>query len=277
MTNSGTSQWDNLLRNLGAWEGSFTRLSPQGQVIENIPTIVTLAGIDNNQTVRQTLQYYSPITQELTQEKVLEYSSLGRGVLVFEDGAFSQGSLQFSPVAEFGAELGFIWKDRRMRLVELFDSGELSSLTLIREQLQGSSTAERPPLTVQQLVGTWQGEAVTLHPDWRPPDRFLTTLAISQEGDYLHQQLTTPHFQLSSSARISDSRLLFDQGIYPSQVVLLPDGASANTPLSIPRGRPFLLEAGWMMSDRRRQRMIRSYDAKGAWSSLTLVTEQKEG
>ncbi|MDX2216441.1 MAG: DUF3598 family protein [Oculatellaceae cyanobacterium bins.114] len=276
MTNRGSSQWDNLLRNLGAWQGSFTRLSPQGNEIEDIPTVVTLAGLDNNQTVRQTLQYYSPITQELTHEKVLEYSSLSRSVLVFEDGAFSQGSLQFSPVSEFGAELGFLGGDRRLRLVELFDKGDLSSLTLIRERLQGSTLIERPPLTVQQLIGTWQGEAVTLYPDWRSPDRYTTTLELGQEGDRLHQHLTTPHLQLTSTASINGSTLLFDQGSYPSQVLLLADGASANTPLTIPRGKPFFLEAGWLMSDQRRQRMIRSYDAQGAWSSLTLVTEHKK-
>lgn len=269
------TQWDNLLRNLGIWEGSFTRLSPQGNVIEDIPTIVTLAGINDNQSIRQTLQYFSPTTQELTQEKVLEYSSLSRSVLVFEDGAFSQGSIQFSPVSEFGAEMGFVLDNRRLRLVELFANGELSSLTLIRERRQSTTAPYYPPLTVSHLLGTWHGEAVTLYPDWQPSDRYPTTLSISQEGDRLHQQLTTPHLQLASTATISGSTLLFEQGNYPTQVLLLDDGASANIPLTIPRGKPFFLEAGWLVGDRR-QRMIRSYNAQGAWSSLTLVTERRE-
>lgn len=277
MASEYTSQWDYLLRNLGVWEGSFTRLSPQGSVVEDTPTVVTLAGIHNNQTVRQTLQYFSPTTKELTQEKVLEYSSLNPSVRVFDDGAFSQGSIQFSPVAEFGAELGFISGDRRLRLVELFTKGDLSSLTLIRERRQQTIAPERPALTVAQLLGDWHGEAVTFYPDWRDPDHFPTTLSIWQEGDRLHQQITAPQIQLTSTATINGSTLMFDQGNYSVQVLLLADGASANTPLTIPRGKSFFLEAGWLSDDRRRQRMIRRYDAQGAWSSLTLITEYKQG
>lgn len=104
-----SSQWQSLLQNLGAWQGSFTRLSPQGKVQANIPTLVTLTGINNNQTIRQTIQYFDSDTGGLEQEKVLEYQSLSRSVLFFENGAFSQGSIQFGPFSEFGAELGFIW------------------------------------------------------------------------------------------------------------------------------------------------------------------------
>ncbi|MGD1897244.1 MAG: hypothetical protein ACFB16_09880, partial [Phormidesmis sp.] len=36
------------------------------------------------------------------------------------------------------------------------------------------------------------------------------------------------------------------------------------------------LEVGWLIDRHTRQRLIRRYDAEGAWVSLTLVTEQKE-
>jgi hypothetical protein len=276
MTSSNSSQWENLLHNLGIWKGSFTRFSQRGILLEDMPTVVSLIGLNNNQTVRQTLQYYSSETGELVQEKHLEYSSLSRSVLVFEDGAFSQGSMQFAPMTEFGAEFGFIQSDRRLRLVQLFDeASQLSRLTLIREYRLDTTAVERPPLTIEQLIGEWQGEAVTLYPDWRSPDTYRTTLTITWEGDRLHQRLTTPTLQLASSAQVEGSILTFDQGRFPMQVLLLPDGASANTPLAIPKGQPFLLEAGWLMQDNLRQRMIRSYDANGGWISLTLVTEQK--
>lgn len=64
------------MRNLGAWQGSFTRLSPQGEIQEDIPTIITLEGLNDNQTVRQTIQHFSPSTGEVVQNKVLEYSSM---------------------------------------------------------------------------------------------------------------------------------------------------------------------------------------------------------
>lgn len=272
---SGSSQWTNLLQNLGAWQGSFTRLSPQGEIQEDIPTLVTLEGMNNNQSIRQTIQHFST-TGEVVQEKVLEYSSLNRGVLFFENGAFSQGSIQFGPFSEFGAELGFIDGNRRLRLVQLFDTdSNLSRLTLIREHRLDSQAPERPPLTVEMLLGEWQGEAVTLYPDWRNPESYPTTLSIRLEGDRLSQHLKTSQFELTSTANINGSTLLFDQGSHSVQVLLLADGASATTPLTIPKNKPFFLEAGWLIADNRRQRLIRSYDAKGGWSSLTLVTERK--
>lgn len=270
-----TSQWHRLLLNLGAWQGSFARFSPQGDLKEDKPTLVTLAGLDQNQTVRQTIQHFSP-SGETIQNKVLEYSSLGQGLLFFQDGAFSQGSMQVGPFSEFGAELGFICGDRRLRLVQLFDQdGHFSRLTLIREHRQHSPTAERPPLSVEMLLGHWQGEAVTLYPDWHTTDRLPTTLHIAREGHTLHQRLTTPDLELASTAQIDGSILRFTQGSYPAQVLLLPDGASCNTPIDLPKGQPFFLEAGWLIAGHLRQRMIRSYDARGGWVSLTLVTERK--
>jgi hypothetical protein len=167
-----SSQWDNLLRNLGDWQGSFTRLSPQGDVQEEIPTLVSLEGLNNNQTIRQTIQYFSAKSgntkRAVEQEKVLQYSSLNRGVLFFENGAFSQGSIQLGPFSEFGAELGLIDGDCRLCLVQLFDpEGHLAQITLIREKRAGTDTPERPFLALEALLGKWQGEAVTLYPDWR--------------------------------------------------------------------------------------------------------------
>lgn len=272
---NSTPQWDRLLLNLGIWEGSFTRLNPDGTIQQDIPSIVTLAGINDNQTMRQTIQHFNPDGSPQS-SKVLEYSSLNRSTLFFADGAFSQGSLQFGPFSEFGAELGLIAGDRRLRLVQLFDpNSQLASLTLIREHRQQTPPDRRSPLTVEALLGIWQGEAVTLYPDWRTPDSYSTRLAVWQNGDRLHQKLTLPQVEIASSAAIQPSRLLFDQGSHPVQVLLLPDGASSNTPLTIPRGKPFLLEAGWLIAPDLRQRMIRSYDAQGGWGSLTLVTERK--
>lgn len=280
------SQWECLLQNLGEWQGSFTRFSPQGDLLEDTPTVVSLQGLDNNQTMRQIVRR-SPPSQPV-EEKVLEYSSLGRGVLFFEDGAFSQGSLQLSPFSEFGAELGLINGDRRLRLVQLFNkSGQLDRLTLIRERLAGTTTAERPPLKVDDLVGEWQGEAVTLYPDWRSPDSYPTMLRVDKNSeDQLTQQLTinnmddgrdarTTTRNISSTARVEGSCLYFDRGPQPNQVLLLPDSASVASPQQVRAGVAFFLELGWLLQPDQRQRLIRRYNDKGEWSSLTLVTERK--
>ncbi len=181
-----SSNWDNLLQHQGRWSGSFTRLSPQGVVVEDRSTTISIECQNNSQTIRQTNQY-APVGDRPAKTKILEYNSLNRGILIFPDGSFSQGSLQFSPISEFGAELGFIRGDRRLRLVQIFNptdgESQLTRLTLIREQRQGTDAPERPPLTVDDLLGSWLGEVTTLYADWRSPNTSSSQLTIHLEGD----------------------------------------------------------------------------------------------
>jgi Domain of unknown function (DUF3598) len=269
------SQWDCFLQNLGEWRGSFTLLSPQGEVQSDTPSCLRLEyGDDSQQMVRLTLQRTG------TPDIVLQFTSVGGGGLqFFETGSFSQGAMQFSPVGTFGAELALKWGDRRLRLVPLFQDRRFDRVTLIRECRAGSDRPERPPLTVADLLGEWQGEAITIYPDLRAPDRYATHLTVSQVGDRLSQQLTFgagPASQsFTSTAQIDGSMLRFDQGALPLQILLLADGASVNCPLEIKSGHPFFLESGWLIQPDQRQRLIRSYNDNGEWVSLTLVTEQK--
>lgn len=264
------SQWACFLENLGEWQGSFTQLSTQGEWQADVPSRLTLVPLDEQrQTVRLTL------SREGAADVVLEFTSVGGGLQFFDSGTFSQGAMQFSPIGTFGAELAFKWGDRRLRLVQLFQNRQFDRLTLIREQLTGGTTPERPPLKVEDLLGEWLGEAMTLYPDLREPECYGTQLTVTRTGDRLTQQLTFGHRTLSSSAAMADSILTFDQGETPIQVLLLPDGASCNCPLTIPSGKPFFLEAGWLIQPDLRQRLIRNYNSQGEWVSLTLVTERK--
>lgn len=273
------SQWECLLKNLGEWQGSFTRFSPQGQQLEDTPSVVSLEGLNNNQTIRQTIRLCPP--SQTVDEKVLEYSSLNRSILFLENGAFSQGSMQWGPFSEFGAELGLIDGKRRVRLVQLFNKdSQLSQLTLIREKLADTDAPEHPELTLEQLLGEWEGQAVTIYPDWRSPDTYPTRLELHrQDTNRLVQQLTfgtgTSVRTITSSAQINGSVLHFDQGSLPVQVLLLPDGASSNCPLQVKPGHFFVLEVGWLVQPDQRQRLVRSYSDKGEWVSLTLIREQR--
>ncbi|KYC37890.1 hypothetical protein WA1_05165 [Scytonema hofmannii PCC 7110] len=265
------SQWAALLKNLGEWQGSFTRLSPLGGILEDTPSVVALEGLDNNQKMRQTIRLGGS-------EKVLEYSTLARSVLFFDNGAFSQGSIQLAPFSEFGAEFGLIDENQRLRLVQLFDKNlQLDTLTLIREHLAGTQPPQKPPFTVNDLLGEWQGEAVTIYPDWRSPDSSSTKMQLQLDGNgRLVQSLTFGERTISSTATVKNSIIHFDQDPQKQvQVLLLPDGASATSPLKLSLRQPFFLEVGWLIQPGLRQRMIRSYSEKGDWTSLTLVTENK--
>jgi hypothetical protein len=278
------SQWECLLQNLGKWQGSFTQLAPNGEVLADTPTVVAFEALNNNQTMRQLVRRFLPSqngSEPEIQDKILEYSSLNRGTLFFENGAFSQGSLQLGPFAEFGAELGLIAGNRRLRLVQLFNrEGNLHQLTLIRETRAETEPVERPPLQLSDLLGEWQGEAVTLYPDWRSPDTYATHLKLHQDGaDRVVQKLTfglgDTARTITSTARIDGASLRFEQNAQAVQVLLLANGASSNCPQHLKVGQPFVLEVGWLLGPDLRQRLVRRYDAQGGWSSLTLVTEQR--
>ncbi|WP_392479746.1 DUF3598 family protein [Nostoc sp. C110] len=282
------SQWECFLQNLGVWEGSFTNFSPQGTLLNDTSSRLCLEGLNNNQTVRLTL------SRSGKDDLIREFRSVEGGLLFFESGSFSEGLIQLGPFSEFGAELAFVHENRRLRLVQLFDkNGHLNGLTLIREHLAGTLTSERPPLQIHDLLGEWRGQAVTIYRDLRSPDIYSTTLKIqlddagrliqsisfgdvSRQAASLREATPTRLRTITSTATIKGSIVLFDQDPEKQvQVLLLPDGASATSPLKVQLRQPLFLEAGWLIQSNLRQRMIRSYNEKGEWVSLTLVTEER--
>ncbi|MBF2097775.1 MAG: DUF3598 family protein [Gloeomargaritaceae cyanobacterium C42_A2020_066] len=267
------SQWQNLLQNLGDWQGSFTRLTPQGEVLEVIPSRVVLAGREGNRAVEQTITLSPP--GQPPQDRRLFYSTLNRGTLVFANGAFSQGSLQWGPLAEFGAELGLIHANQRVRLVQQYNrTSHLDNLTLIQET-QAGRPADPPvtPWAWDSLVGVWDGTATTLYPDWRNPEAVPTCLEVTRQGETLHQTLTAGPWTKTSAGRITGNQVLFTASDPAIQVLDLGQGMTSTCPVAIKGGRPCFLELGWCVNPSHRQRMIRTYDGSGAWVSLTLVEE----
>jgi Domain of unknown function (DUF3598) len=273
------SNWENFLKNLGEWEGTFTQVSIDGDLLGSTPSLLTLTGSEDNQLVEFRIRFFDSIDpKQVNSDRSQSYRSLGKQAVFFDTGAFSKGSLQVAPFAEFGAEYGFISENRRSRLVQLFDKqGAFSSLTLIREIRSSTDATIRPALTVAQLVGKWEGTACTAYPDWKDPETCTTSLEIRQVGGSLQQQLSFNGRTIESTARIDGNRLHFETGAAPRRVLLLPDGASSNTPLQISHRQPFFVEAGWLLADDERQRSIRSYNDKGEWISSTHVIEYRVG
>ena len=282
------SQWECFLKNIGEWHGSFTRFSPQGEELEDIPSILSLKSLNNNQKIHLLLRRFP--SGKPPQEMTLEYNSprddaLFDDLLFFENGAFCRGYPKWSRDNNFGAEFSLIVNQRRLRLVQLFNQeGCLKSLTLIREKLADSNVSQIPPLTVEQLLGEWRGEALTVYPNSNNsncPNLYPTHLKIErQDSNQLQQQLTfgtgEEAHTIISCARIDGSIFLhFEQGNLPVQILLLPDGASCNCPLKIKPNQAFFLELGWLIQPNQRQRLIRNYSAQGDLLSITLVQETK--
>jgi Domain of unknown function (DUF3598) len=273
------SNWENFLKNLGEWVGSFTQISTDGELLTSTPSILTLEGLEDNQLVRfRVRRFATNISEQPIIDTIQEYRSLGKQAVFFDTGAFSKGSFQVAPFSQFGAEYGFVSGDRRSRLVQLFGKqGSFDSLTLIREIRSGTAATLRPDLTVAQLVGKWTGTAHTVYAEWKAPETTTVSLEIQQVGGYLHQQLDLRSRTIASKARIDGNRLHFEEGTTPRRVLLLPDGMSSNTPLQVSHREPFFVEAGWLLSENTRQRLIRSYNEKGEWISSTHVIEDRVG
>jgi hypothetical protein len=273
------SNWENFLQNQGEWQGSFTQVSPTGELLGSTPSILSLEPLENDRAMRFRLRRFA--TDDYSQEPISdyqqEYRSLGRQIVFFDTGAFSKGSLQLSPISELGAEYGFVAGDRRLRCVQLFDlEGNFTSLTLIREFRSGTDAQERPPLTVEQLLGKWEGQAVTAYADWRNPDTYATSLEIKQIApNSIEQKLVYGDRVLNSTATIEGNILNFTGGSQPRKILLLPDGASSNVPVKVNWREPCFVEAGWLVTTTERQRLIRSYNEKGEWISSTHIIERK--
>jgi hypothetical protein len=273
------SNWDNFLKNLGEWQGSFTNISPTGELLGSTSSILSLVGQEDNKLVEFRVRRYGVggYESDPVSDHQQEYRSIGRPNIFFDTGAFSKGTIQLAPFSEFGAEYGFISENRRWRCVQLFDEEQnFISLVLIREFRRGTDAPEQPPLTVDRLVGKWVGAAVTAYADLRNPDHYSTNLEISRMDDArLEQKLSWGDRIISTTAKIDGHRLCFEGDKSPLEILLLPDGGSSNVPLQLQRHEPFFVEAGWLVSDNERQRLMRSYNAKGEWVSCTHIVEHK--
>ena len=238
-------QWQNFLQNLGHWRGSFTGISPEGVLLGDTPSLLTLEageqGADGAVTmVRFGLQRFASADSDVSPSTDLrqEYRSLGRQVVFFETGTFCKGSLQLAPSTVFGGEFGFIHGDRRHRLVLLYrEDGSRDQLVLIREFRQGSTAVECPPLTAEQLQGAWRGRRATITADWPEPEESAVELDVAA------------------------SEL--------AELQWLPDGGYVRWPRQVSHRQPFSIEGGWLTAPDRLERLIRHYDGSGAWLSVS--------
>ena len=269
------SQWEGLLQNLGIWDGSFTQVSTEGILLQDTPSVVILEGRNNNQTVYQSVERFPPT--EAPERKIeLEYTSIDRYLIFFDNGDFARGSSYYSAFGVFGSEFGLIDRERRLRFVILYDRDRLDKITVIREHLRDSNQPENPLLTADQLLGTWSGEIVTHYADGRARQQSRTTLSIRREGDRIGYTLELEGASLQSTGTVEGNMVNFTGGRQPVRLLLLPDGGSIAAPVTIESGKPFFIEVGWLRSATERSRLIRYYDERGSWSTASLITERKQ-
>ena len=260
------TQWENFLQNLGEWRGSFASLDSTGAVVESTPSILTLEQGEEERLVHFRLRRFADgdLNGEPSRDMTEDYRNLGRQVVFFDSGTFCKGRLQVSPGTPFGGEFGFRQGDRRHRLVQLHhENGDFATLVLIREFRAGSEAPEYPALTGEQLKGEWSGSAATISADWPEPDRFDCRFSVSadEQGTF---QIHTTTGGVSESIEAGPVEPLL-------QLTWMADGGYHLTPRRVDHRSAFAVEAGWLTAPDRLERLIRRYDASGAWISATQI------
>jgi hypothetical protein len=144
------------------------------------------------------------------------------------------------------AEFGFLWRDRRHRLVLLWDgSGRFDHPVLICEHRDGVDADEAPPLTAEQLLGGWRGHQTVLERDQPVEDPHITPHELLISKDMLHG------------------------------LQWLPDGGAFRAPDHVCAGSGFEIEAWWCPCPGRLERIQRCYDAFGSWIASRHVLLQR--
>lgn len=266
------NQWDNLFKNEGTWKGSFTQLTPNGIEMSDIPSCLTLERTGEASARFQVIRYPADQPPQKTQT---EFASINRSSLFCQDGSFTKGSMQWSPFSQFGTEFGLTLPNARFRLVQLFaPGGKLTKLVLIRETRAGQTDVVRPALSLDQLIGTWQGQATTYGSDWSVLDPVATELTVSRSAaNTILQTWRAGSAAGQSVARLEGPHLIFEKTGY--QLLFLPNGGSSLCPQIIQRQTAFRCEVGWLIEPNTRLRLTREYQADGSWLQQTWIKEKK--
>ena len=131
-------------------------------------------------------------------------------------------------------------------------------------------------LSLEQLEGEWVGKAHTIYPDWHSKEPYTSHLRIRKQEQKVLQTLQTPEINFTSEGTIEGNTINFNQGNQNIRLLLLPDGVSSTTPLTIKSRESFFVEFAWLVEPKKRLRLIRQFDDQGRWINLTLVTEYKQ-
>lgn len=273
------SQWECVLENLGEWVGSFTTVTPNGELIEDIPSIIKLTSVRDHQAIHLVLKRFYTLpnsTERYAKEVVWDFSTPpGIGAIYFDTGAFSSGALAITTSVKTIAEFSLLARDRRWRMIQTFDVKQrLDRVTFVREQQQGKTAPERPHLNIADLLGSWKGTATTFAAYAQVPIITATesTFTVGNSGYQLGENGKL--IDLIAIGDSSTARLFqFAQSGQSYETLLLPDGGYTTTPSEIRLGQPFCLEVGWIHQTGQRQRLVRRYDGVGKWDSTSFIVD----
>ena len=243
-----SDQWTRFQLNLGVWQGSFITFDQQLQLQHVQPSELTLSLAPSGSSIELALLFWpkqdsvSIASQSGDPVKRIgqHFSSLQPELCFFPTGSFCRGSLFIAPVPQVWsrpfAEFGFLFQDRRHRLVLLWDgSGRLDRIVLIREFRAGCNVEERPAFEPEMLSGEWLLEE---------------TNRISGHGE--------DHSNVIRRGMTVEAEDL-------DGLIALPDGGAIRAPKTLGDQKGVDIEAWWCAGSDRIERIVRRYDLHGSW------------
>jgi len=279
------SQWQCIQQNIGTWHGSFMQFSSECELVKDTPSVLTLAETEPGQTMDLTLVRYPSDEPEKVNKLTFTAPGPAPYVYFFENGAFAQGSSQWSSFGQFGTEFSLKVGDRRVRFVVMYEgtpsyTSRIKYVTLICETPSADSEFPEPQTTPQQLMGQWRGTLDVLNSSGELEDSEASQWNLSEDLELFCQESFAGEKQvLSASGDLSDNVVLLkgiDETTLTYQLMMLPHGAYCFLPQEIKKDSAFRIEVGWRSAEGERTRFIRYYDSRGVWMHSALIEGRLE-
>lgn len=231
-----SSQWDDLLRNCGEWRGSFDTMNPALQLIKHQPSLLTLEPAPSGVPIQLTL-------------------------LLWPEGVGSSPHQMPSGEPEKRIVQSFTRLDPDMGV---FSTGSFSRGTLYRSNWTklyaefGFLHGQRRHRLVLLWDGAGQLDRIVLIREFLEGSSALECPALQADhliGDW-NCEIPSPGDNILISAKDLD------------HWIFLPDGGALLAPVQIDPNQPFSIEALWMSSLTRLERIARRYSDNGALASV---------
>jgi len=278
------SQWQCIQQNIGTWHGAFLQFSSDGELVKDTPSVLTLEETEPGKTMELTLVRSPSDGPEKVNKLIFTAPGPAPYVYFFENGAFAQGSSQWSSFGQFGTEFSLKVGDRRVRFVVIYEgtpsyTSRIKYVTLICETPSAESEFPEPQMTPQQLMGQWSGTLEVLNSSGELENsetsqwRFNEGLELRAQESFAGEKQT-----LSASGELSDNVVLLkgtEETALTYQLMALPHGAYCLLPQEIKQGCSFRIEVGWKSAEGERSRFIRYYDSRGVWMHSALVNDKQ--
>ncbi|MCM0592819.1 MAG: DUF3598 family protein [Gloeotrichia echinulata GP01] len=252
--NAQEQNWLNLFGNHSpagfAWHGTWTRYSPEIEVINSFKGIRKFWANEDKTIIYHTNNY--TYADGSTEEKkwqldkqtcnqpdgLIHVALPNMRALSFGQGATGGVSKKFEPEKNFGVELFFKHEVWRTSVVIIYGiNGDLERISHIREHLD-SFPPESPGLEVKEINGQWIGERTSM-------DSALT-ISVTEP---------TPEIVLDPTNGIN-------------KTLFLPDGIVINAPERLKISQDFQLIAGRFVTENQFKRLTVKYDEHGDFQLL---------